>query len=484
MLYRQKHDTFIRHYGDFGYIVNKANFTDRVVDTSGSVFLSALSRQSQSIGQLCEKIAMSFIDVDMEMIKEDTTDFYAMLEEDGLIVSGETEEELDGKDKRFSYAAIDPSVAKIDFAAPPTNQTNGNTHDVLLERFKIKPHLVTLQIELTTRCNERCVHCYIPNDNKGSDIDPSFYYNVLEQCQEMGVLDLTLSGGEPFLHPQFCDFLRRAKSYDFSVSILSNLTLLNDEIVAVMKAGRLTSIQVSLYSMESEIHDAITQMPGSFEKTKNAILKLIESDIPVQVSCPIMKQNKNCYGDVLKWANDHKCKAMADYLLMGRCDNSVDNLDSRISIGDVETLLHVIMKNDHAYRKEILNTDFTSMETLDISNNIVCNVCVTSLGMGVNGNIYPCSGWQSYVCGNLKESSLRDIWENSPKVNYMRNLRKKDFPMCIKCLDRFFCEMCMVRNANEADGDYFKVNEHFCKVAASCRKIALGWKEKQLSGNN
>ncbi|WP_461251971.1 radical SAM protein, partial [Treponema sp. R8-4-B8] len=55
------------------------------------------------------------------------------------------------------------------------------------------------------------------------------------------------SGGEPMLHPQFCDFLRKAKDYDFSVNILTNLTLLNDEIIAEMKNNRLSSVQVSLY---------------------------------------------------------------------------------------------------------------------------------------------------------------------------------------------------------------------------------------------
>jgi MoaA/NifB/PqqE/SkfB family radical SAM enzyme len=140
-----------------------------------------------------------------------------------------------------------------------------------------------LQIELTSRCNERCVHCYIPHENKISDIDDALFYDTLDQCREMGLLNLTLSGGEPMLHPHFIDYLRKAQEYDFSINVLSNLTLLNDEIIAEMKANRLSSVQVSLYSMKSAIHDSITKMPGSFEKTKAAILKLIENDIPLPI---------------------------------------------------------------------------------------------------------------------------------------------------------------------------------------------------------
>ena len=55
-----------------------------------------------------------------------------------------------------------------------------------------------------------------------------------------------------------------------------------------MKEGNVSSVQVSLYSMIPEHHDAITTVSGSFELTKNAILKLIENDLPVHVSCPTM----------------------------------------------------------------------------------------------------------------------------------------------------------------------------------------------------
>nr|WP_256254716.1 SPASM domain-containing protein [Treponema phagedenis] len=48
--------------------------------------------------------------------------------------------------------------------------------------------------------------------------------------------------------------------------------------------------------------------------------------------------------------------------------------------------------------------------------------------MVANGNVYPCAGWQDYVCGNVNESSLKDIWYHSKKMNFLRNIRNKDFP--------------------------------------------------------
>jgi len=477
MLYRQKFDTFIRIYDDIGYITNN-NFIDRVVSQSGAVFLSALSRIPQTLNELADKIVNQFVGVDIETIKQDVKEFFDMLEQDGFIISGKTEEELNAKDTRFSYKAFEPKTIKSDFT-PVIMRTEKSTQKFLEEHFKEKPKLTSLQIELTSKCNERCVHCYIPHENKTDDIEPELFYNVLEQCKEMGSLSLHLSGGEPMLHKDFCGFLRKCREYDFSVSILSNLTLLNDEIIAEMKANRLSSVQVSLYSMNPEIHDEITQLKGSFEKTKSAIIKLIENDIPLEINCPTMKQNKNCYVDVINWAKELKVRSFSDYIMMAKYDHTTQNLNNRLSLDEAEKVINDIIENDIVYQEKMKIADIAEEEKRDISNDIICGVCISSICMVANGNVYPCPGWQGYVCGKLKESSLRDIWENSPKVKYLRSLRKKDFPRCLKCEDKAFCAMCMVRNANEnPDGDPLKINEHFCKVAALNRKIIMEWREK------
>jgi radical SAM protein with 4Fe4S-binding SPASM domain len=394
-----------------------------------------------------------------------------------------------------------------------------SSQEFLEEHFKGRPHLTSLQIELTSRCNERCIHCYIPNDYKNSSaaspnrlMSDELYDNVLNQCREMGLLSLTLSGGEPMCHPHFVQFLRKAKEYDFSINILSNLTLLNDEILREMKENRLSSVQVSLYSMKPEVHDAITTVPGSFYKTRDAILTLIDNDIPLQVSCPTMKQNKDDYVDVLNWCQEHKVRAVTDYIMkmlcalahcksffssrgpegrMARFDHSTGNLDNRLSLDEVGPVIDDIIKNDSEYQKEMAKADIIAADERDTSDDIVCGVGVSSICMIADGTVYPCAGWQDYDCGNVQDTPLKEIWDNSPRINYLRNLRKKDFPKCLKCPDKSFCAMCMVRNANENQemsavgtvGNPLKINEHFCKVAALNRKIVLDWKQKLQAAN-
>jgi radical SAM protein with 4Fe4S-binding SPASM domain len=478
LLYRQKFDTFIRRYDDIGYITNRSDFCDRVMNNSGAVFLDALSRIPQTLEELCAKIAKSFIGIDSAELQKDAAAFYEMLEEDGFIVSGITAEEVSAKDSRFSYSALNPKTVKKDFT-PLLQRAQKNTQEFLEDHFKDKPRLMQFQIELSSHCNERCVHCYIPHENKNTHIEPALFYDVLDQCRELGLLSLTLSGGEPMLHKNFCDFLRKAKDYDFSINILSNLTLLNDEIIAEMKTNRLSSVQVSLYSMNPEIHDSITKLPGSFYKTRDAIVALIKNDIPLQISCPTMKQNKNCYVDVLNWAQKHRIRAVTDYIMMARYDRTTSNLDNRLSLTEVGQVIDGIINNDTEYQKEMIDMNISETDERNTGNDIVCGVCISSICMIANGNLYPCAGWQDYVVGNVRETPLREIWENSPKVKYLRSLRKKDFPKCLSCVDKSFCAMCMVRNANEnPDGNPLKINEHFCKVAALNKKIVMDWKTK------
>ena len=347
-----------------------------------------------------------------------------------------------------------------------------STQEFFNEYFKDEPKLTNLHIEITSKCNERCVHCYIPHENKVHNIEPDLFYNVLEQCKKMKLLHLTLSGGEPMMHNNFIDFMRKCNEYNFSVNVLSNLTLLNKAIMEELKRNRLLSVQVSLYSMDANIHDAITQVKGSFEKTKKAILKLWENDIPLQISCPIMKQNINCYNDVIDWGKAHNINVGSDYVIIARYNHTTQNLSNRLSINDVKEIISHKIVNDPRYL-ELMEKEAEKKNNMN-PDDFVCSVCHSSICLADNGNVYPCAGWQDYVVGNINETSLEDIWNNSIKVHYLRSLRRRDFPKCIQCPENEYCTMCMVRNANEHPlGDPLAVNEYFCNIAKLNQRMVL-----------
>ena len=489
MYLKLKNNVLFRNYESFGYITDNRNFGyiptynnqtdigDKIVSESGAVFLSVLSKVPQTIDELTKKIASRFSGIDISIIKHDAIEFYCILEHEKFIVSGNTFQKCEEKDIKFSYKTLEPeSIEKTNYRK--TRYIKKDTQDFFSEYFIGKPQLTSLHIELTSKCNERCIHCYIPHEYKISNIDTDLFYDIIRQCKDMNVLHLTLSGGEPMLHKNFCNFLRKCREYDFSVNVLSNLTLLNDEILKEMKANPLLGVQVSLYSMNPDIHDEITQMKGSFEKTKNAILKLIENDIPIQISCPIMKQNKGCYNEVVHWAKQLGISIGDDFVIIAKYNHTTQNLNCRLSIDEVKDIIKDKFADDKKYLEQI-ETEAERKKNLT-PDDFICTVCNYSICIADNGNVFPCAGWQDHIVGNLKETTLKEIWDNSEKVQYLRKLRKKDFPDCIKCHDKDYCTICMVRNANESPlGDPLAANKYFCDIAKFNRRMALEWKGKQ-----
>ena len=480
MFFKKKSNIMFRNYKSFGYITDNRNFGynhennvgDKILSESGAIFVAVLGKKAQSFNSLVKKIHKQFTDIHIETIEKDAREFYEMLEQDGFVISGKTLQECEAKDIGFSY-----KLSELELISSNIISLKRSSQDFFEEYFKGEPQLTNLHIEITSRCNERCVHCYIPNDNKVNDIEPSLFYKILEQCNDMKLLHLTLSGGEPMLHPNFCDFLKKCREYDLSINILTNLTLLNDDIVLEMKRNPLLGVQVSLYSMNPDIHDEITQMKGSFEKTKNAILKLIENNIPMQISCPIMKQNKNNYNDVKEWAKKHNIHVGDDYTIIAKYDHTTQNLSNRLSINEAEELINNIINTDIKYVEKI--EEEVERKKNSPYDDYVCSICNSSICITESGNVYPCAGWQDNIVGDVKETSLKNIWENSEKVKYLRGIKKRDFPKCIQCLEKEDCTMCMVRNANEDPmGDPLVVNEYFCEIAKLNKKIITNWKEK------
>ena len=152
------------------------------------------------------------------------------------------------------------------------------------------------------------------------------FLKILEQCQRLNVLNITLSGGEPTLNDNLLFFIQEARKRNFSINVLSNLTSITDTLLHEFHKTPLLSVQTSLYSMDENVHDSITSVKGSHRKTIEVIEVLRKFNIPMQINVPIMKQNKDTFRGVLEWAKSLNIEASSDYLLFGCFDGSCKNL--------------------------------------------------------------------------------------------------------------------------------------------------------------
>ncbi|MDR0710642.1 MAG: radical SAM protein [Spirochaetaceae bacterium] len=343
----------------------------------------------------------------------------------------------------------------------------------------MRENLHAIQLELTTRCNERCVHCYIPHEAKNHDMDSALLLALIDQCGVMGVGQIIFSGGEPMLHPGFLEAVSKAGWEGLKLRIFSNLTLLNDDTLTAFKAFHIHEIQASLYSVDPDIHDGITKMPGSCEATKNAVVKLVENGIPVFISCPVMKQNKRSYTGVLTWAKRIGIRAAPNDMITARSDRSTDNLENRLTIDEAMDVIRDILENDTAYDAERFAPGYHNPGA---ELPCVRNVCAASLCVNAAGDVLPSPGW-NYVLGNLHSQTLQDIWENSPEIKNLQNLSLSDFPKCRNCPDIYFCGMSLEGNANENPaGDFLIIPGHVCELARRTRELVRSWQKTKEGG--
>lgn len=470
MLIKQSKNSFIRTTERYGYITNQLTRHDRCYDSFGADLLRELSRKPQEVDDIVNRLLELYKDVDFNTLKADFMEFAQSLAKDHFIVIGETPEELDVNDLTFSYSMDNPKTLAQDFYQVTEKPISENTQEFFLEEVQGRPLISNIQFELSSRCNERCIHCYIPNEKKNTGIDmpKEKVMDLIDQLAAMGGLHVTFSGGEAFLHKDLIELVRYARNKDLMVTILSNLIALKDEQIKELHDLNISLIQVSLYSMNPEIHDTITTVKGSFEKSKAAIEKLVAADVPVQISCPVMKANRKGYDKVLKYAQSLKIKANTDYIMMAQADFNTNNLANRLSLDETEELLRDIMECDLDYQESTLKQRPKSEEKeFDLERykkQPVCGVGYDNCCVTANGDVYPCAGWQSMVLGNVYKQSLQEIWEND-KLNELRNITNASFPECLECEAADFCAMCLVRNYNESGGDMLKINKHFCDVA-------------------
>lgn len=376
--------------------------------------------------------------------------------------------DIDGRatpaERKFSYANKRDLERRFDDFPPiginPTDE---------------KPYLRNLQIELTDACNERCIHCYLPNAKKDKckALSKEQVFDILQQYRAMQGLKVVFSGGEILLHPHIFDILEECKRLGLMILLQSNLLSLTERDLVRLKDLEVFNIQVSLYSTDANIHEAITQRKGSFAKTKRNLELLVRNDIPAMISCPVMDVNFPTVRDLHRYARLTGLDIYFDFMMMAGCDGCRDNLSSRLNLKQVKEALTFYLEANPLYSRAIAMS-----ATLDDAlskryarRRTMCDILSASICIDSDGSIYPCPGWNGLKLGNISSTSLADAW-TSDLANKLRAITIHDYIKCKNCDKHNFCDMCAVYNYNE-NGNVFDVCTRFCEMAQLLRECVV-----------
>lgn len=343
--------------------------------------------------------------------------------------------------------------------------------DAFTADFEV-PMLTNLQIELTDVCNERCIHCYLPNSkkNRGRSLNVEEVKTILRQYREMQGLKVVFSGGEILLHTHLFEILEECRRLGLMILLQSNLVALTEENLQRIKMLDVFNVQVSLYSTDPAIHDEITTRRGSYELTRRNLQLLVDNDIPAMISCPVMKQNFPTVHQLHKYATDMGVDIYFDFMMMAECDGSTDNLSVRLDLDQTRRMLRFYIEQNEMFMHAITLSDSLD-EALSkhyARRRTMCHILSASICIDSDGTIYPCPGWNSMKMGNIRDATLDEVWHGD-MARQLRGVNIDDFEKCGKCQLANFCDICLVYNHNE-NGSIYNVCHRFCEMAAMLRQ--------------
>jgi len=292
---------------------------------------------------------------------------------------------------------------------------------------------ITAHIDLTYRCNERCLHCYL-HRGASAEMTTSEVADVLRQLAETGTLFLILSGGEIFLRTDALEIIAEARRLHFSVKLKTNASLLTHDIVTQMSSLGLQGVDVSIYSANPAIHDSITQLPGSLRKSLDAINHLHRAGIRVSICNVLMRENSEEVSAV---------RQLAQELGVGY---TLDPMVTPMIDGNASVLRH--RAEQDAIRKAFLEFNLSGRPGDDcpplyddLMQGIPCSAGHCQVYINPRGEVYPCVQFP-VLCGDLKNQSFAEIWKSSPALAEVRAVRFQDLPVCSTCVHGAYCTRC------------------------------------------
>ena len=346
--------------------------------------------------------------------------------------------------------------------------------DRLISRTVLRHQPLSVHFDLTYRCNERCVHCYLDHDDHG-ELTTAECLTVMKDLASAGTLFLTFSGGEIFLRPDLYEILAEARRLHFDVSLKTNALLVTEERAARLREFGVRRVQISVYSDIPEVHDAITKVPGSLQRTLAAIPLLLEQGLQVKLACPLMRENLLAYRGVMALAEKLGVPYVLDLTITPMMDGNEAPLAHRVPVSSLlpvmqDPALHACKPQPTAEAARAMQ-DYPATIGSAVSSGIEssayedlpCSAGHNSCYISPYGDVFPCVQLPQ-AAGNLRRERFRDIWYHAPQLERLRGIRESQLPVCSRCEIRSYCERCPGLALMEG-GDLLGAYERACELA-------------------
>ena len=297
---------------------------------------------------------------------------------------------------------------------------------------------LSVQLDLTYRCNERCVHCYLDHDDHG-EMTTTEIKDLLDQLAAAGVFFLILSGGEIFLRKDLFEIVEYARKLLFAVKLKTNAVMIRDAKAKRIAALGVESVQISVYSHRAEVHDAITKVRGSFKRTIEGARLLKANGVRVSFANVLMKHNAGDYPQVQALADDLGVGYHVDPTITPMMDGDRSILDLNITPGELEQVFHESTLVGNA--EEFCAPPAGPLAQADALDTLPCSAGHTACYISPYGDVFPCVQFP-LLSGNVRKTRFLDIWQGSPQLKEVRAITMADLQGCSSCAHGSSCSRC------------------------------------------
>jgi radical SAM protein with 4Fe4S-binding SPASM domain len=324
-----------------------------------------------------------------------------------------------------------------------------------------------VSIEVTRRCPLECLHCYnnLPMgdmDARQRELTKEEHFRLLDELADMGCFWILYTGGEIFARRDFLEIYTYAKKKGFLITLFTNGTIMTEEIADYLKDWPPFAIEITLYGRTRETYEALTAIPGSYDRCLRGITLLKDRGLPLKLKTVATSVNKHEVLAMRQFAEEELgVEFKVDGQINPRIDCSQSPLAVRLTPEEVVALDMSMPKGMSEYRRLAQHDLQTPLIPARAESVYFCGGGMNSFAINANGEIGICVISQQDTF-DIRGRGVKQVWESA--LFELRNRKRTRVTKCVECRIQSVCGMCPA-NGEMENGDKESPVEFLCHVA-------------------
>jgi radical SAM protein with 4Fe4S-binding SPASM domain len=324
-----------------------------------------------------------------------------------------------------------------------------------------------VSIEVTRRCPLECQHCYnnLPmgdQEARSREMTTEEHFKMLDELVEMGCFWILYTGGEIFARKDFLEIYTYAKKKGFLITLFTNGTLINEKIADYLVEWPPFAIEITLYGRTRETYEALTQIPGSYDRCLRGIRLLKERNLPLTLKTVATTVNKHEVMAMRRFAEEELgVEFRMDGQITPRIDCSQSPLAVRLTPEDVVALDMALPRCKSEYLAQV-EREIEDSRSLPPTDTVYhCGGGVGGFAINAYGEVGICVISQQETFG-IRNIGVKAVWEGA--LLELRNRKRTRLTKCAECRIHSLCSMCPA-NGEMENGDRESPVEFLCHIA-------------------